>query len=175
MDCTTFGKYSLLSIAHCDALCFAGTSDEIMLALVGIKGLLQIHSVLQLDRVIYTEGKITCKNDPLAQLFSESVKAEYGALQDNKCWCLLTNATLSFSTVIGFHLFKWEWSEYVHLPGFEDINDIKIGLPWCNGHTVNTWLTPSLLGLRHQSTLDLRFSNSITGRKCVEIALRCAA
>ena len=26
----------------------------------------------------------------------------------------------------------------------------------CNGHTVNTWLTPSLLGLQYQSTVDLR-------------------
>ena len=26
----------------------------------------------------------------------------------------------------------------------------------CNGHTVNTWLTPSLLGLQYQSIVDLR-------------------
>ncbi|KAL3149181.1 hypothetical protein ABBQ32_002012 [Trebouxia sp. C0010 RCD-2024] len=78
---------------------------------------------------MYTEGKVTRKNDLLAQLFSRSVKTEYGALQGNKCWCLLTNAVLPSSTVIGFHLFKWEWSEYVHLLGFEDINDVKTGLP----------------------------------------------
>ena len=118
-----------MSTAHCDALCYAGTSDEVLLALVEIKSLLQVHSVLQLDRFVYTEGKVTRKNDPLAQLFSRSVKAEYGALQGNKCRCLLTNAVLPSSTVIGFHLFKWEWSEYVHLLGFDDIDDVKNGLP----------------------------------------------
>ena len=102
---------------------------EVLLALVEIKSLLQVHSVLQLDKFMYTEGKVTHKNDPLAQLFSRSVKAEYGALQGRKCWCLLTNATLPSSTVIGSHLFKWQWSEYVHLLGFKDINDVKNGLP----------------------------------------------
>lgn len=129
LDCTTFGKHSLLSIAHCDALCYAGTSDEVLLALVEIKSLLQVHSALQLDRFMYTEGKVTCKNDPLAELFRRSVKTEYGALQGRKCWCLLTNAVLPSSTVISSHLFKWEWSEHVHLLGFDDINDVKNGLP----------------------------------------------
>ena len=118
-----------LSIAHTVTLCYAGTSNEVLLALVEIKSLLQVHSVLQLDRFTYTEGKVTRKNDPLAHLFSRSVKAEYGALQGNKCWCLLTNAILPSSTVIGSHLFKWEWAEYVHLLGFEEINDVKNGLP----------------------------------------------
>ena len=27
---------------------------------------------------------------------------------------------------------------------------------YCNGHTVNTWLTPSLLSLQYQSIVDLR-------------------
>ncbi|KAA6426318.1 MAG: hypothetical protein FRX49_03429 [Trebouxia sp. A1-2] len=107
----------------------SGTSDEVLLALVEIKSLLQVHSALQLDRFMYTEGKVTRKTDPEAQLFSRSIKAQYGALQGSKCWCLLTNAVLPSSTVIGSHLFKWEWSEYSHLLGFENINDVKNGLP----------------------------------------------
>ena len=78
---------------------------------------------------MYTEGKITCKTDHGAQFFSRSVKTQYGAVQGGKCWCLLTNAALPSSTVIGSHLFNWEWSEYVHLLKFEDINDVKNGLP----------------------------------------------
>ena len=119
-----------MSTAHCDTLCNAGTShDELLLALVEIKSLLQVHSVLQLDRFMYTEGKVTRRNDPLVQFFSRDVKAEYGALQGRDCWCLLTNDILPSSTVIGSHLFKWEWSEYVHLLGFGDINDVRNGLP----------------------------------------------
>ena len=67
--------------------------------------------------------------DPEASLFSRSIKAQYGALQGRRCWCLLTNAILPSSTFIGSHLFKWEWSECVHLLGFENINDVKNGLP----------------------------------------------
>ena len=78
---------------------------------------------------MYTEGKVTHRNDPLVQFFSRDVKTEYGALQGSDCWCLLTNDVLPSSTVIGSHLFKWEWSEYVHLLGFEDINDVRNGLP----------------------------------------------
>ena len=78
---------------------------------------------------MYTEGNITRKTDLGAQLFSRSVKTQYGAVEVSDCWCLLTNAALPSSTVISLHLFKWEWSEYVHLLGFEDINDVKNGLP----------------------------------------------
>lgn len=78
---------------------------------------------------MHTEGKVTRKADPDAQLFTRSVKSQYGALQGGKCWCLLTNATLPSSTVIGSHLFKREWSVYAHLLGFENINDVKNGLP----------------------------------------------
>ena len=108
---------------------YAGTSQELLRALDEIKSLLQVHSVLQLDKFMYTEGKVTRRNDPLVQLFSRDVKTEYGALQGSDCWCLLTNDVLPSSTVIGSHLFKWEWSEYVHLLGFEDINDVRNGLP----------------------------------------------
>ena len=118
-----------MSIAHCDTLCYAGTSDEVLLALIEIKSLLKVHSVLALDKFMYTDGKAIRKTDPGAQLFSRSIKAQYGALQGSKCWCLLTNAILPSSTVIGSHLFKSEWSEYVHLLGFENINDVKNGLP----------------------------------------------
>lgn len=113
-----------------------GISDEVLAALAEIRAgqaeinsLLQVHSVLQLDRFMYTEGKITCRTDVGAQLFSRSVKTQYGAVQGSKCWCLLTNAALPSSTVIGSHLFKWEWSEYVHVLGFENIDDVKNGLP----------------------------------------------
>ena len=125
-----------MSIGHCHTLCYAGISDEVLAALAEIRAgqaeinsLLQVHSVLQLDRFMYTEGKITCRTDVGAQLFSRSVKTQYGAVQGSKCWCLLTNAALPSSTVIGSHLFKWEWSEYVHVLGFENINDVKNGLP----------------------------------------------
>ena len=47
-----------------DTLCYAGSSDEVLLALVEIKSLLQVHSVLQLDRFMCTEGKVTRKPDP---------------------------------------------------------------------------------------------------------------
>jgi len=118
-----------LSTGHCDTLCYAGTSNEVLTALAEIKGLLEVHGVLQMDKFMYTEGKITRKTDPGAQLFCRHVKTRYGALQGSKCWCLLTNAALPSSTVIGSHLFKWEWSEHVHLLGFEDVNDVRNGLP----------------------------------------------
>lgn len=121
----------MLTVQHSkrDTLCYVGASNEVLLALNEIKSLLQVHSALQLDRFMYTEGKVTRKTDPGAQLFNRSVKSDYGALQGSKCWCLLTNAVLPSSTVIGSHLFKWEWSEYVHLLGFDNINDVKNGLP----------------------------------------------
>lgn len=124
------GECLLFSIANCNTLCYAGASNEVLLALNEIKSLLQVHSALQLDRFMYTEGKVTRKTDLGAQLFSRSVKSDYGALEGtSKCWCLLTNAVLPSSTVIGSHLFKLEWSEYVHLLGFDNINDVKNGLP----------------------------------------------
>ena len=118
-----------MSTGHCDTLCYAGTSNEVLTALAEIKGLLEVHGVLQMDNFMYTEGKITRQTDPGAQLFCRNVKTRYGALQGSKCWCLLTNAALPSSTVIGSHLFKWEWSEHVHLLGFEDVNDVRNGLP----------------------------------------------
>ena len=94
-----------------------------------IMRLLQLNNDMQMDRFMYTEGKITRKHDPEAKLFSKKVKNAYGALEHGQCWCLLTNALLPSSTVIAFHLFKWEWAECVYLLGFEDINDTRNGLP----------------------------------------------
>lgn len=73
------------------------------MALGEIKNLLQVQSELQLDRFMYTEGKVTCKTDDGAQLFSRSIKTQYGALRGSNCWCLLTVDILPSSTVMAAH------------------------------------------------------------------------
>lgn len=78
---------------------------------------------------MYTEGKVTCRNDPDAKHFSKNVKTAYGALPHGQCWCLLTNDRLPKSTIIGAHLFKWEWADDAYLLGVQDINDTRNGMP----------------------------------------------
>lgn len=51
------------------------------------------------------------------------------AAEGQYCWCLLTNAKLPYSTVIGAHLFKHKWSQQVHILEIDDINDLRNGLP----------------------------------------------
>lgn len=109
-------------------LCCVGRPDEAT-ALHKLTTLMQLYGSLYMDKFAYTEGKITRKDDPGATLFSQSVKSRYGALYKGKCWCLLTDFLLPSATVIGAHLFKWEWSEYVHELGFDSINDVRNGLP----------------------------------------------
>ena len=94
-----------------------------------IMRLLQQSNDITMDRFMYTEGKVTPKNDPDTKRFSRRVKVAYDALDHGQCWCLLTNDKLPSSTVIASHLFKWEWAECVHLLGFEDVNDTRNGLP----------------------------------------------
>lgn len=91
--------------------------------------LVQLNSSMQLDRFMYTEGKVTRKTDLDADRFSKKVKRAYGASAGDQCWCLLTDDKLPRSTVIGAHLFKWEWAEDVYLLGVQDINDTRNGLP----------------------------------------------
>ena len=91
--------------------------------------LVQFNSSMQLDRFMYTEGKVTCKTDLDADRFSKKVKRAYGASAGDQCWCLLTDDKLPRSTVIGAHLFKWEWAEDVYLLGVQDIHDTRNGLP----------------------------------------------
>ena len=45
-----------------------------------IMHLLQLNNDIQMDRFMYTEGKVTCKNDSEAKHFSKRVKIAYGAL-----------------------------------------------------------------------------------------------
>ncbi|DBB04069.1 TPA: hypothetical protein ACH3X1_013122 [Trebouxia sp. C0004] len=81
----------------------SGTSNEVLLALVEIKSLLQVHSVLQLDRFTYTEGKVTRKNDPLAHLFSRSVKAEYGRAKQARTYAIRR----------GWQPASWDFEDYL--------------------------------------------------------------
>ena len=106
------------------------TNDNaIVEKLDNIMRLLQLNNDIQMDRFMYTEGKVTHKNDTAAKHFSKSVKVAYGALDHGQCWCLLTDDRLLPSTVIAPHLFKRKWVECVHILGFEDINDTRNGLP----------------------------------------------
>ena len=109
----------------------AGVNQDSVITekLDNIMRLLQLNNDMQMDRFMYTEGKITRTNDSEAKHFSKRVKNAYGALEHDQCWCLLTNALLPSSTVIASHLFKWEWAECVYLLGFEDVNDTRNGLP----------------------------------------------
>lgn len=109
----------------------AGTTEDrvIVEKLDDIMRLLQLNNDITMDRFMYTEGKVTCKNDPGAKRFSRRFKVAYDALDHGQCWCLLTNDKLPSSTVIASHLFKWEWAECVHLLGLEDVNDTRNGLP----------------------------------------------
>lgn len=93
--------------------------------------LVTITSSLQLDDLMYTEGKISRQNDPAAATFGRDVKKAYQAHGSRRdlCWCLLMNAELPASSVIGAHLFKWHWHERMHVLGLSDINDMGNGLP----------------------------------------------
>ena len=91
--------------------------------------LVTINNSFQLDIFQYTEGKISPKSNPAAKAFSNRVKAAYRALDGGLCWCLLTNDRLPTSTVIGAHLFKWEWHKHMHVFGVSDISDVRNGLP----------------------------------------------
>lgn len=93
--------------------------------------LVTITSSLQLDDLTYTEGKISHQNDPAAATFGRDVKKAYQAHGSRRdlCWCLLRNAELPASSVIGAHLFKWHWHERMHVLGLSDINDMGNGLP----------------------------------------------
>ena len=93
--------------------------------------LVTITSSLQLDDFTYTEGKISRRHDEAAADFSRAVKDAYQAAEahNGMCWCLLTNDRLPTSTVIGSHLFKWEWRHHCHVVGLADINDVGNGLP----------------------------------------------
>lgn len=86
----------------------AGVNQDSVITekLDNIMRLLQLNNDMQMDRFMYTEGKITCRNDSEAKHFSKRVKNAYGALKHDQCWCLLTNALLPSSTVIASHLFK---------------------------------------------------------------------
>ena len=113
-------------------LVHAGTSTDnavIVKKLDDIMSLLELSSAIQLDRFMYTEGKVTRKNGSQAKAFIRRVKKAYAAMDRGQCWCLLTNARLPSSTVIASHLFKWEWAEYTYLLGFPDINDTRNGIP----------------------------------------------
>lgn len=87
--------------------------------------LMRINSRLQMEKFMYTEGKISDRNPR----FGAKVKAAYSAVRGKTCWCLLTNDILPKETVIGTHLFKHQWKEQVHLIRLADIDDTRNGLP----------------------------------------------
>ena len=100
-----------------------GKSDRIL-------ALVEVISSLQLDEFLYTEGKISRKNDPAAAAFRNNVELNYHALASPAtCWCLLTNDILPSATVVAGHLFKREWHNHIHVLGLTDINDVRNGLP----------------------------------------------
>ena len=102
--------------------------------------LVQFNSSMQLDRFMYTEGKVTRKTDLDADRFSKKVKRAYGASAGDQCWCLLTDDKLPRSTVIGAHLFKWEWAEDVYLLGCKTLMIPEMACP--SGNHWNGHMTP---------------------------------
>jgi len=88
--------------------------------------LTKINSSFHMDMFMYTAGKITHRSGN----FGDRVKKAYKALSaDNCCWCLLTDDMLPKETVIGGHLFKYQWKTHTDLIGIPDINDTRNGLP----------------------------------------------